>query len=139
MEFIQQNIYLVAIAILSGTMLLVTSLRRPGGGNALTPTQATLLINREDAQLVDVRDAAEFTAGHISSARNIPLTQLDDRLTELEKFKASPLILICQTGARSSGACGKLAKQGFSRVHNLAGGMLAWTDAGLPVRKGTKK
>lgn len=139
MEFIQQNIYLVAIAVLSGVMLLVTSLRRPGGGHALTPTQATLLINREDAQLIDVREVAEFAAGHVSSSRNIPVAQIDERLGELEKFKEAPLILVCQTGARSSGVCAKLAKQGFGRVHNLAGGIVAWTEAGLPLKKGMKK
>lgn len=139
MEFIQQNIYLVAIAVLSGSMLLVTSLRRPGGGRALTPTQATLLINREDAQLVDVREPAEFVAGHPALARNIPAAQIEERLNELEKFKDSPLILICQTGARSSDACAKLARQGFTRVHNLAGGVVAWAEAGLPLKKGTKK
>lgn len=139
MEFLQQNIYLVAIAVLSGSMLLVTSLRRPGGGNALTPTQATLLINREDAQLVDVREPAEFSAGHLASARNIPAAQIEDRLSELDRFKETPLILICQTGARSSDACAKLSRQGFTRVHNLAGGVVAWAEAGLPLKKGTKK
>ena len=61
MEFIQENLYLVSIAVFSGLMLIYSSLRVPGGGNALTPTEATLLINRENAQVVDVRDAAEYT------------------------------------------------------------------------------
>ena len=56
MEFIQQNIYMIAIAVISGTLLLAMSFRRPSGRNSLTPTQATMLINREDAQVIDVRE-----------------------------------------------------------------------------------
>lgn len=139
MEFIQQNIYLVVIAILSGAMLLVTSLRRPGGSNAVTPTEAILLINREDALMLDVREAAEYINGHVPDSRNIPAGQLEERVGELDKFKNTPLVLICQSGARSSSACSRLAKLGFTRVHNLSGGIGAWAQAGLPLKKGNKK
>lgn len=139
MEFIQQNIYLVAIAIFSGAMLLSTTFRASSGKNALSPTQATLLINREDAQVIDVREPAEYNAGHLAESRNIPLGVLSDRIGEIEKFKDSPLILLCQSGVRSSGACTKLAKLGFSKVHNLDGGIESWVQAGLPIKKGTRK
>lgn len=139
MDFIQQNIYLVAIAILSGTMLLVTSLRRPGGGNAVTPAQATLLINREDAVIIDVREPDEYAAGHLPESRNIPVGKLEERVGELEKYKDTPLILVCQSGARSAGSCARLGKLGFAKTHNLAGGVGAWVEAGLPIRKGGRK
>ncbi len=139
MDFIQQNIYLVAIAILSGTMLLVTSLRRPGGGNAVTPAQATLLINREDAVIIDVREPDEYAAGHLPESRNIPAGKLEERVGELEKYKDTPLILVCQSGARSAGSCARLGKLGFAKTHNLAGGVGAWVEAGLPIRKGGRK
>ncbi|MDA0189070.1 MAG: rhodanese-like domain-containing protein [Proteobacteria bacterium] len=139
MDFIQQNIYLVAIAILSGAMLLVTSLRRPGGGNAVTPAQATLLINREDAVIIDVREPDEYAAGHLPESRNIPAGKLEERVGELEKYKDTPLILVCQSGARSAGSCGRLGKLGFAKTHNLAGGVGAWVEAGLPIRKGGRK
>ncbi len=139
MEFIQQNLYLVALAAISGGMLLFTSLRRPGGRNSLTPTQATLLINREDAQVIDVREPDEYVAGHLPESRNFPLGQLDERAGELDKFKDVPLILICLSGARSSGACSRLEKLGFTKVHNLDGGINAWRAAGLPLKKGAKK
>lgn len=139
MEFIQQNIYLVAIAIFSGAMLLSTSFRRTGGANSLSPAQATLLINREDAQVIDVREPAEYAAGHLAESRNIPAGVLLDRIGEIEKFKDSPLIIICQTGVRSASACPKLAKLGFSRVTSLDGGIESWVQAGMPIRKGTKK
>lgn len=138
MEFIQQNIYLVAIAVFSGAMLLST-FRSSGGARSLSTTQATLLINREDAQLLDVREPAEYAAGHLPDSRSIPAAQLEERIGELEKLKDSPLIVICQTGARSSGACNRLTKLGFSKVHSLDGGIESWVQAGLPIKKGTKK
>lgn len=139
MEFIQQNILLVAIAVTSGVMLLATFIRRPGAGKDVSPQEATLLINREDAIIVDVREPGEYTAGHLPEARNIPLAKLGERLGELEKFKEKPLIVVCQSGGRSGSACAQFAKAGFTKVHNLAGGQAAWTDAGLPVKKGNKK
>ena len=139
MEFIQQNIYLVAIAIFSGAMLISTTFRNTGGADALSPTQATLLINREDAQVIDVREPAEYAAGHLAESRNIPAGELLDRVSELEKFKDGPIILLCQSGVRSSGACPKLAKLGFAKVHSLSGGIESWVQAGLPIKKGAKK
>ncbi|MDO8930898.1 MAG: rhodanese-like domain-containing protein, partial [Rhodocyclaceae bacterium] len=61
------------------------------------------------------------------------LAQLDKRLSEIDKFKERPVIVCCASGNRSSSACGTLRKAGFQRVYNLAGGIGAWTDAGLPV------
>lgn len=139
MEFIQQNMFLIAIAIISGGMLLFTSLRQGGSKNSLSPTQATLLINREDAQVIDVREPDEYASGHLPESRNIPLGRLAERAGELGKLKNSPLIVVCQTGARSSGACKQLEKLGFATVHNLDGGLNAWRTAGLPLKKGAKK
>ncbi|MEI7428877.1 MAG: rhodanese-like domain-containing protein [Betaproteobacteria bacterium] len=139
MEFIQQNSMLITAAVISGGMFLVFTFYRPDNKASLTTTQATLLINREDAVVIDVRQPDEYIAGHLPESRNIPLGQLEERAAELEKFKDSPLIMVCQTGARSDGACKKLEKLGFSKLNNLAGGINAWRDAGLPLKKGTKK
>ena len=139
MEFIQQNLLLVLMALGSGGALIPMSMRRPGGGSGVTPTQATLLINREDAQVIDVRGSDEYVSGHLPDSRNIPLEQLEARAGELEKFKDTPVILVCQTGARSSGACKQLEKLGFSKVNNLESGIAGWRSAGLPLKKGAKK
>ena len=139
MEFIQQNLILIAAAVISGSMLLFTSIRRPGGANALSPTQATQLINREDAQVIDVREADEYASGHLPEARNFPVGSLAERAGELDKLKDTPLILVCQSGARSGGACKTLTKLGFTKVHNLEGGIAAWRTAGLPLKKGSRK
>ncbi len=138
MEFIQQNLLLVAAAIISGTLLLLSFLRNANGRNALTTTQATLLINREDALVIDVRENNEYADGHLPESRNIPFSQLETRLDDLAGHKESPLILVCQSGARSGDACKKLEKLGFAKTHNLSGGIAAWRTAGLPLKKGKK-
>ena len=120
MEFIQQNIYLVAIAVISGTMLAVMSFRRPGDGSSLTATQATLLINREDAHIVDIRETGEYAGGHLPNAKNYPLSKLADHAAELEKLKGRPLIVCCASGMRSNKACGELKKLGFDKLYNLS-------------------
>ena len=139
LEFIQQNLYLILPAVISGIAFLVLTFYNPGRKNSLTATQATLLINREDAQVVDVRESGEYVAGHLPESRNIPLGDLEERAGDLDKFKDLPLILVCQTGARSATACARLEKLGFSRVHNLDGGINAWRTEGLPLKKGSKK
>lgn len=137
MEFINQNILLISIAVISGLGLLWPMFAR-SGKNEVNPAEATLLINREDAHIVDVREADEFAAGHLPEARNIPLAKLADRVNEIEKFKDKPLIVCCAAGMRSAKGCGELGKLGFSRVYSLAGGVDAWVGAGYPVKKGTR-
>ncbi len=132
LQFAQANLLYVVLALASGAMLL-WNLFGAATAKGLSPLEATLLMNREDALVIDVREAAEWSAGHIANARNIPLGQLDKRMSELEKLKGRTLIVLCQSGNRSAQACRRLGKNGFEKVHNLAGGISAWTEAGLPV------
>lgn len=132
MEFLQENIIWVALACVSGGMLLWPMI---AGGDVshLTPAEATLLMNREDALVLDVRETGEWSSGHITGARHISLGQLDKRLSELDKFKEKPIIVVCATGNRSSSACGQLKKHGFGKVFSLGGGVSSWRDANLPL------
>ncbi len=132
MEFVQQNMIWVALALVSGGMLLWPMV---AGGSAenLTPAQATLLMNREDALMLDVRETGEWSAGHIPGARHITLAQLEKRMSEIEKFKDRPIIICCASGSRSSSACGQLKKGGFAKVFSLSGGISAWLEANLPL------
>ncbi len=134
MEFIQHNFIWVAVAVVSGTMLL-WPLLTGGGAESLSPSAATLLMNREDAMLLDVRETGEWSNGHIPHARHITLGQLQNRLSEIEKFKSRPIIVYCASGNRSATACGKLKAAGFEKVFNLAGGIGAWGEANLPITK----
>jgi rhodanese-related sulfurtransferase len=138
-EFIQQNILLILLVLGSGGAWLFLTFRGAGGRSGLTPTQATMLINREDAQIIDVRAADEYAGGHLPDSRNIPLEQLEARVEEIDKLKDKPLILVCQTGMRALNAGKQLEKLGFTKVNNLSGGIAGWRAAGLPLRKGAKK
>lgn len=117
--------------------LIVTELRRVGGGfRRLNPAQLTALINRNDAMVVDMRAAADFKAGHIPNARNIPAAQLDPEHKQLAQAKQRPVVLVCQSGQSATAAARRLHKAGFDQVHVLEGGLAAWRQADLPVAKG---
>jgi rhodanese-related sulfurtransferase len=134
-EFVRNNLLLFAVALVSGAMLLWPLVRRSTGGPWVNPTQATQLINREDALVIDVRDPGEFAAGHVLGAKHLPLARLDPPGVDLAKRKDRPVIVYCDGGDRASKAAAALRKQGFTRVATLAGGIGAWQQAGLPVEK----
>ena len=132
-EFVRNNLLLIVVALVSGAMLLWPLFRKSTGGPWVNTAEATHLINREDALVVDVRDPGEYGAGHILGAKNVPLSRLDDG--ELVKRKERPVIVYCDSGERAGKALSVLKKQGFARVVNLSGGIGAWQQAGLPVEK----
>lgn len=134
MNFIVENWMLLLIALSSGAMLLWPALQ--GATQAgLTPSAAVQMINREKAVVIDVCEAEEFAAGHLGGARNIPLNQLEQKLAGTVKNKALPVILVCQTGARSGRAVAIAKKLGYAQATSLAGGLGAWKSASLPVEK----
>ena len=100
---------------------------RPYG--KVSPAEAAALVDN-GAVLVDVREKAEWQAGHAPKARHIPLGQLPVRSRELPAGRA--LVTVCRSGARSRRAAALLAGEG-REVLNLAGGLHAWARAGLPV------
>lgn len=134
MEFVTQNIWLILTAIVSGGMLLWPNLRKSGGGR-LSQLQATQLINHDKAVLVDIREPAEFSSGHLRNARNIPLKELPARSAELSKFKHKTVIAICQSGMSAGRAVAVLRKAGFDKVALLDGGVTAWKAQGLPLAR----
>ncbi len=133
MKFFIDNIFIIAIVLLSGGALLWPVLTQRG--KRASAQEVTLLINRDKAAILDVRDAAEFATGHLPNAKNIPLADLDSRIGELDKLKSKSVVVVCQSGARASSAAAKLAKAGFADVVNLDGGVAAWKTAGLPLAK----
>jgi rhodanese-related sulfurtransferase len=136
LDFLVNNWHLVALAFVSGAMLLWPMVRQASAGGAtLSTLQATHLINREDAVVIDVRDAAEFGKGHILGAKNVPLAELERRVPELAKHKSKAVILSCDGGNKALGAMAQLKKLGFEKVFALSGGYGAWQQAGLPTEK----
>ncbi|RKZ38932.1 MAG: rhodanese-like domain-containing protein [Gammaproteobacteria bacterium] len=106
------------------------------GIKPLLPQEVTLLINHENAIILDVREAKEYAEGHILNSVHIPLSTLSDKMARLEKYRNQPLIASCLSGSRSGNACRMLKKNGFEKVHNLKGGITAWQNANLPLIKG---
>ncbi len=139
-EFIKHNIIFIGLAIGSGFALLWPMLNRGATGAAnINATEAVLLLNRSKPLILDVRDAAEFAAGHIQGAKNIPVAELAGRLKEIEKFKDKPVLVHCQKGLRAKTACGILKAQQFTQLNNLQGGLDAWVEAKLPLLKDSLK
>jgi len=131
------NMILFGVVIASGSMLLWPLVSRPFRRTSEVGTfEAVQLINRRDAVVIDVRETGDFAAGHIASARHVPEAQLNDRIGELEKFKARPIIVICRSGSRAVAVAGALRKQGFAEAVALQGGIAAWQQANLPLQKG---
>ncbi len=97
----------------------------------IQPEQIEALRAQPGCRLLDVRTDAERARGLLAGSEHVVLNQLPQRWQELDP--AAPLIIYCQSGARSYQACAYLQERGFASVYNLQGGILAWQRAGLPV------
>ncbi len=89
--------------------------------------------NRDDVVLIDVREDFEYAEGHIPGTTLIPLGQIPDRLDEIPKDKT--VVAVCRSGNRSGQATDFLREQGFDNVHNMQGGMNAWSQTGYEIEK----
>ncbi|HTS83566.1 MAG TPA: rhodanese-like domain-containing protein [Usitatibacter sp.] len=135
-DFILNNIWLVAIFVTSGLMLAWPEISRlMGASNAIGTLEATRLMNQGSTLVLDVRDGNEFAAGHLPRARHIPLSELGKRVEEINKYKEKSVLVTCQSGARSGRAVRLLKDAGFTAVYELKGGIAAWQQASLPVEK----
>ncbi len=134
MDFVLANWMLIAVALVSGGMLLMPMLTG-GGGAGLTPAAAVQLINREKAVVIDVCEPAEYQAGHVGGARSIPLGELESKLPGAVKNKATPLVLLCASGMRSGRAVAIARKLGYDNAQSLSGGLKSWREASLPIEK----
>jgi len=91
------------------------------------------LQDHPNVVLIDVREPFEYSAGYISGAKLIPLGQVPARVDEIPRDKT--VIVTCRSGNRSGQAANYLRQQGFTNVHNMAGGVIAWQQAGFPLGK----
>lgn len=135
------------IYLIVGLLLLVVMLA--GCSGAATPTATPIdvsklpntvdaatvkaLQGRADVVVFDVREPSEYAAGHIPDVTLIPMGQVPSRLNEIPKDKT--VILTCRSGNRSGQVADFLRQQGWTKVHNMQGGILSWEQAGYPVVK----
>ncbi len=123
---------LLTVALASGFALLLPTLNKAG---SLDPQAVVQLMNREKAVVIDVCEPDEFARGHIVGAKNLPLAQVNDKLAQLVKNKSTPVVMVCQVGARSSRAVAAARKLGYENVQSLSGGLRAWVAASMPTEK----
>lgn len=134
-EFVT-NHYLLSFSLVCVIFLLIQDLLSNSfnGYESISPLIAVTKMNDDKTVIIDVREPHEFLKSHIENAVNIPLGKLDEKLPSLEKHKTHPLIVICQTGARSVPACKTLTKVGFGQVFHMQGGMQSWEENKLPIK-----
>ena len=105
---------------------------------SITPADAAAATAAADASrplIVDVREPDEFARERVEGAALVPISQFVARHGELPKDR--PLYLLCHSGSRSQSATMYLLQAGWTDVKNVTGGISAWMQAGLPVRRGT--
>ena len=133
-EFAGNHLLLVGGFVVVLTLVIKAEYEHQSGrANQLDPTAAIRLMNNDDAVVLDVREAADFNNGHIKNAKNIPLSSLKSQLDSLVKDKNTPVLAYCRSGNISGKASRILKSSGFSNVHNIAGGILSWQEANLPL------
>lgn len=101
--------------------------------NTVDVATVRALQGRPDVVLFDVREPYEYQAGHIPGVKLIPMNDVPNRINEIPRDKT--VILTCRSGNRSGQVADFLRKQGFTNVHNMQGGILAWQQAGYPIQK----
>lgn len=133
-EFAGNNLFLVG-AFFAVLALVVKAEfdHQAGKAGQVDPTAAIRLMNNDDAVVVDVRESTDFKKGHIKNAKNIPMSALKQELDSVAAVKDTPVLMYCRSGNVSGKACRLLKRSGFTNVHNLAGGILGWQDANLPL------
>ena len=96
-----------------------------------------LLDGGGECQVIDVREFSEFNSERIADAQLMPLSNFEKHADEIDHTK--PVYLMCRSGNRAKNAAEKLASKGFTDIHVIEGGMVAWAGANLPVVKGESK
>lgn len=134
MKFILENWMLIAVAFVSGGLLVWPMVSRGGRAGSVSASEAVRLINREKAVLVDVSEPGEFADAHVAGSRNVPLGSLA-QAKNLPTNKALPIVVVCPSGTRAVRAAAMLRKLGHENTYTLGGGLASWRQANLPVEK----
>ncbi len=132
-QFLIDNIVLVAVAVVSGGMLVWPMVAQRKMGAAVSNEVAIEFINKKNAQVIDLRDHKEFKRGAIASSTNIPFEQFAERLDQVAKDR--PIILVDATDTNSRKASELLRSKGYNNVYILINGIKGWVDAKLPFAR----
>ena len=136
-EFVGNHPVLSLLFIgLLGTLIYTEISRKFRRFAEVSSSQLTLLINRQDATVLDVSAQNDFEAGHIVNALHMAASQVEPEAKPLAGLKDKPLAIYCRTGTTSEQICGRLSKQGFNQLYWLKGGLQTWVSDQLPVTRG---
>ena len=130
-EFIGNHWMLVLTFVILASMLL-SQIIRGGANNVISSVQATQLINQHKGRFIDVRNRDEFSQGHIADSKNIPLTELDEKINKIRQ-PDRPIILVCASGQRAQTAAIQFQEKGFTEVYVLKSGIQGWKMDQLPL------
>lgn len=133
LEFVANHYLLAGTFVALLLAWIVTEMAR--GGKNVSPQGLSQLVNQQNARLIDVRDPAEFKAGHISGSENIPYSRVSERLEELKKDLQRPIVVICNIGQTAGTVGGQLKTVGLTQVYKLEGGISNWKSQSLPLVK----
>lgn len=128
-EFMQNHP--VLFGILAVLVVAFFALESRRSGRKVSPQSLGVIINSQNAMLIDLRDAKDFREGHISGSRNIPLSKLKDHLDELREV-SRPIVMVCQMGQVAGSA---VQQVGNAAMYRLDGGIMNWKSNGLPLVK----
>ncbi|PKF50021.1 rhodanese-like domain-containing protein [Enterovibrio nigricans] len=140
-EFVQSNLILSLVWVGLVVALIISVIKQKTAAyKIVTPTDATVLANRENGVFVDIRSRDDYRAGHIAGALHVLAKDIKaDNVGELEKHKSDPIIVVCKTGQTAAESANALAKAGFENVSVLKDGLISWNEANLPLIRSKKK
>lgn len=130
-EFIGNHLLLTGMWL--ATVAAIIFYNQRTASKSVGPAAAVMLINRRDAVVVDIREKKEFETGHIVDSINIPMPKLTQRITELQKYKDKPIVVVCKLGQQSAEAVKLLQEAGHAEVVKMTGGLTEWKAQSLPL------
>jgi len=131
--FLTDNYLAVLLLFFLLLALMVYESRK--GGKKIDASEATRIINKENAFVVDLRTPVEFNSGTIAGAINLQPDNVDKDNSLFKANERDYVILVCKLWSSSSSVGGRLIKQGFQNVNILSGGIQGWVQSGLPLIK----
>lgn len=133
LDFLLDNIVLVAVVLISGGFLLEPYIRKRSMGPSLSNEEAIDYINKKNAFILDVRSTKDFKRGAIAGSKSIPIDGFEGRVNEVPKDR--PVIVVDTVTTSSQKAAKVLRAQGYKDVFVLEGGIKGWVDAKLPFTR----
>ena len=133
-EFAGNNPMLVAGFVAVTLLLFWTEIsRKTRGYQELTPVEAVRKMNQSETSVVDISSVADFSRGHLSGAKNIMMSRINDTDPEISKISAGPVLIVCKNGQTAHSAASKFVKLGASDVAVLKGGLSQWQADQFPL------